>query len=178
MQTNPLRFTHFRVWKVVVPARSDILSAPVAKGPIYRANLSWPEMPIHLVEGVTSGGFSAVGECDRGTPRDVVEATLRDLLDRDLLSMNPATVWMDDTDPVGLPGAYPLWSWQPRRIAAICSWSRSGAMRSAGQRGCPRINSLAAPCATASRPISGPIVRLHPYWPASWRRQVGRVSRG
>lgn len=108
MSTQTLTFTKFRVWQVVVPARADILSAP-AKGNVYTGSTSWPEMPIHLVEGVTSAGFTALGECDRGTPRAVVEATLRDLLGRNLLTLSPPTVWMRQGE---LPQSYPLWSWQ------------------------------------------------------------------
>ncbi|MCC9075215.1 mandelate racemase/muconate lactonizing enzyme family protein [Litorilinea aerophila] len=107
-----LTFTRFRVWQVVVPARADILSAPESRGPLYRDSLAWPDMPIHLVEGETSAGFTAVGECDRGTSRATVEATLRDLLGRNLLAMAPATVWMEGTSPVGLPMSYPAWSWE------------------------------------------------------------------
>ena len=55
-----LTFTSFRVWQVVVPARRDIISAPD-----YRGNVPWPDIPIHLVEGVTSEGIVAVGEADR-----------------------------------------------------------------------------------------------------------------
>src|SRR5687767_4683198 len=108
----PLSFTNFRVWQVVVPARQDIISAPVSKGALYRDNLSWPEVIIHLVEGVTSEGFVAVGEADRGTPREMVEATLRDLLGRDLLDTSPATAWMQPRAANGLPMSYPFWSWQ------------------------------------------------------------------
>lgn len=108
MSTQSLTFTKFHVWQVVVPARADILSAP-SKGQVYTGSTSWPEMPIHLVEGVTSAGFTALGECDRGTPRAVVEATLRELLGRNLLTLSPPTVWMDHGE---LPASYPLWSWQ------------------------------------------------------------------
>lgn len=107
-----LTFTNFRVWQVVVPARQDIISAPAPKGALYRDNLSWPEIIVHLVEGVTSEGFVAVGEADRGTPKEVVEATLRDLLRRDLLDTSPATAWMQPRASNGLPLSYPFWSWQ------------------------------------------------------------------
>lgn len=107
-----LTFTKFRVWKVVVPARQDIISAPATTGALYRDNLSWPEIPIFLVEGVTSDGFVAVGEADRGTPQDVVEATLRDLLGRNLLDTSPATAWMQPRAANGLPMSYPFWSWE------------------------------------------------------------------
>ncbi len=107
-----LTFTKFRVWKVVVPARQDIISAPTTTGALYRDNLSWPEIPIFLVEGVTSDGFVAVGEADRGTPQDVVEATLRDLLGRNLLDTSPATAWMQPRAANGLPMSYPFWSWE------------------------------------------------------------------
>jgi L-alanine-DL-glutamate epimerase-like enolase superfamily enzyme len=105
---NQLTFTHFRVWEVVVPARADILSAP-SKGRVYVGATSWPEMPIHLVEGVTSAGFTALGECGRGTPRGEVEATLRGLLGQNLLTFAPATAWMGWRE---LPQSYPLWSWE------------------------------------------------------------------
>ena len=107
-----LTFTKFRVWQVVVPARQDIISAPPTKGALYRDNLSWPEIIIHLVEGETSEGFTAVGEADRGTPREAVEATLRDLVGRNLLDISPATVWMQPRASNGLPMSYPFWSWQ------------------------------------------------------------------
>ena len=60
-----LTFTEFRIWQVVVPARQDIIGASPPQGSIYREGLTWPEIPIHLVEGVTSEGFTAVG---RGRP--------------------------------------------------------------------------------------------------------------
>ncbi|MEZ4862819.1 MAG: mandelate racemase/muconate lactonizing enzyme family protein [Caldilineaceae bacterium] len=106
-----LTFEKFRVWEVVVPARQDILSAPIGKSPVYTGSVTWPEMPIHLVEGVTSAGFTAIGECGRGTSRATVEATLQDLLRRNLLSFTPATIWMGEHDAIGLPPSYPLWSW-------------------------------------------------------------------
>ena len=74
-----LSFTKFRVWQVVVPARQEIISAPATKGFLYRDNLRWPEIPVHLIEGVTSDGFTAVGEADRSATQASVEATLRDL---------------------------------------------------------------------------------------------------
>ncbi len=104
---NTLTFTKFRVFEVVVPARTDILMAP-SKGAIYSGTTTWPDMPIHLVEGTTSQGFSAVGECGRGTSRTVVENTLRDLLGRNLLEKTPATMWMGSGD---LPQSYPFFSW-------------------------------------------------------------------
>lgn len=106
-----LTFTQFRIWQVVVPARQDILSAPAGKSPVYAGSVTWPELPIHLIEGVTSAGFTAVGECGRGTARETVEATLRALLGRNLLTCTPATIWLQDFDPVGLPPSYPLYSW-------------------------------------------------------------------
>ena len=109
---TPLTFTDFRVWAVVVPVRNDILAANAAAGVVYEQNLSWPDLPIHLVEGMTSAGLTAVGECGRGTPRSAVEATLRDLLGRDLLAVAPPTMWMRASEPGGLPPSYPLWSWQ------------------------------------------------------------------
>lgn len=107
-----LTFTKFHVWQVVVPARPDIISAAESRGTVYRDTVSWPEIVIHLVEGITSEGFIAVGEADRGTPREVVEATLRDLLKRNLLEISPATAWMEERAITGLPTTYPLWSWQ------------------------------------------------------------------
>ena len=104
---NQLTFTQFRVFEVVVPARADILLAP-SKGAIYKGTTTWPDMPIHLVEGVTSQGFRAVGECGRGTSRAVVENTLRDLLRRNLLEKTPPTMWMNSGD---LPQSYPFFSW-------------------------------------------------------------------
>ncbi|MCC6453585.1 MAG: mandelate racemase/muconate lactonizing enzyme family protein [Caldilineaceae bacterium] len=109
---SALTFTKFRVWQVVVPARQDIITAPPTKGFLYRDNLSWPEVPVHLIEGTTSEGFTAVGEADRGTPQATVEATLRDLLGRNLLEMSPATVWMVPREASVLPLSYPTWSWQ------------------------------------------------------------------
>lgn len=109
---SSLTFTRFRVWQVVVPARQDIISAPATTGALYRDNLSWPEIPVYLVEGTTSAGFTALGEADRGTPRATVEATLRDLLGRNLLDISPATVWMQPRAANGLPMSYPFWSWE------------------------------------------------------------------
>ncbi len=106
MQT--LTFTHFQVHEVVVPARADLLSAP-SKGTVYSGSTSWPQLPIHLVEGVTSAGFTALGETDRGTSRSVVEKTLAELLGRNLLTASPATIWMGSGE---LPQSYPLFSWQ------------------------------------------------------------------
>ncbi|MEZ4833829.1 MAG: enolase C-terminal domain-like protein [Caldilineaceae bacterium] len=111
---NKLYFEKFRVFQVVVPAREDILSAPVSKSAIYSGNLSWPELPIFLVEGVTNTGITAVGETDRGTSQATLEATLHDLLGRDLLAATPATMWMSESDAVGLPSRYPYWSWEVR----------------------------------------------------------------
>ncbi len=102
-----LTFEKFRVWEVVVPARADILLAP-SHGSVYTGSTSWPDMPIYLVEGVTSAGFTALGESDRGTSRAVVEATLRDLLRRNLLAFSPATVWMGAGE---VPQSYPFFSW-------------------------------------------------------------------
>lgn len=112
MSDRTLYFTRFRVWQVVVPAREDIISAPETSGTLYRDNLSWPQMPIHLVEGVTSEGFTALGECDRSTPESAVVATLRELLGRNLLDLSPATAWMQPRNASGLPMSYPSWSWQ------------------------------------------------------------------
>src|SRR3954464_11127275 len=109
---SALTFTKFHVWQVVVPARPDIIAAAVPKGALYRDNVTWPEITVHVVEGLTSEGFVAVGEADRGTPRAEVEATLRDLLGRNLLETSPATAWMQVRADNGLPLSYPLWSWQ------------------------------------------------------------------
>jgi muconate cycloisomerase len=107
-----LTFTRFRVWQVVVPARHDIISAPAPAGAIYRDGLRWPDIPVHLVEGVTSEGLVAVGEADRNASQAEVEATLRDLLGRNLLEMSPATVWLETRAANGLPLNYPAWSWE------------------------------------------------------------------
>jgi len=107
-----LAFEKFRVWQVVVPARQDILAAPAGQAPVYTGSLSWPEMPIHLIEGITTQGVVAIGECGRGTPRATVEATLQALLGRDLLSFTPATVWLQNYEANGLPTSYPLLSWE------------------------------------------------------------------
>ncbi|MEZ4637965.1 MAG: hypothetical protein R2856_23895 [Caldilineaceae bacterium] len=86
----------------------------MSKSAIYSGNLSWPELPIFLVEGVTNTGITAVGETDRGTSQATLEATLHDLLGRDLLAATPATMWMSESDAVGLPSRYPYWSWEVR----------------------------------------------------------------
>ncbi len=112
MTETTLSFQSFRVWQVVVPARADILSAPAKDSPVYSASVSWPEMPIHLVEGRTSAGFTAVGECGRGTSRATVEATLHDLLGRNLLHVTPATIWQHGYEASGLPVTYTLPSWE------------------------------------------------------------------
>ena len=75
--TSSLKFTNFRVWEVVVPARADIIAAPDKSGRIYSDSTRWPERPVHLVEGTTDSGVVAVGEANRGGPREVVERTLR-----------------------------------------------------------------------------------------------------
>jgi L-alanine-DL-glutamate epimerase-like enolase superfamily enzyme len=103
-----LTFRRFRIYEVVVPARRDILSAQM-KGRIYSGSITWDQLPIHLIEAETSAGFVAVGESPRGTSRECVEATLRDLLGRDLSTCTPPTMWMADGD---LPQSYPNWSWQ------------------------------------------------------------------
>lgn len=103
--TGPLRFTRFRVWEVVVPARADLIAA--GEGEIA----TWPDMPVHLVEGETTGGFFAVGESSRGEPWEVVERTLRALLDCDLGMVHPATAWASGQEPSGLPSAYSRESW-------------------------------------------------------------------
>ena len=112
MSKQPLTFEKFRVWQVVVPARQDIVAAPVAPGVMYRFSGQWPQMPVHLVEGTTSQGFTAVGESGRGTTRAVVDDTLRDLLGRDLSSITPATAWQGAANASGLPRSYPYWSWE------------------------------------------------------------------
>lgn len=112
MQHNPLTFEKFRVWQVVVPARQDILAAPGATGVMYRQAGQWPGMPVHLVEGTTTQGFTAVGESGRGTSQAAVEDTLRDLLGRDLSTITPATAWSGEANATGLPRSYPYWSWE------------------------------------------------------------------
>lgn len=111
-RTATLAFTKFRAWEVVVPIRNDILYAPETGAAMYAANLNWGELPIHLVEGTTSAGFTAVGECGRGTTRETAEATLRGLLGVDLLSTTPAIMWMQSNDVGGLPLTYPALSSQ------------------------------------------------------------------
>jgi len=103
-----LKFRRYRIYEVVVPARRDILSAQM-KGRIYSGSITWDQLPLHLIEAETDAGFIAVGESPRGTSRETVEATLRDLLGRDLSSCTPPTMWMADGD---LPQSYPNWSWQ------------------------------------------------------------------
>ncbi|HXF61724.1 MAG TPA: mandelate racemase/muconate lactonizing enzyme family protein [Caldilineaceae bacterium] len=112
MSHPTLAFTKFRVWQVVVPGREDIVSAPPPEGTLYRDNLSWSQIPIHLVEGITTEGFTAVGECERGASEEAVTATLRELVGRNLLDLSPATVWMQPREANGLPMSYPSWSWQ------------------------------------------------------------------
>jgi L-alanine-DL-glutamate epimerase-like enolase superfamily enzyme len=103
-----LKFRRYRIYEVVVPARRDILSAQM-KGRIYSGSITWDQLPLHLIEAETDAGFVAVGESPRGTSRETVEATLRDLLGRDLSTCTPPTMWMADGD---LPQSYPHWSWQ------------------------------------------------------------------
>lgn len=112
MAKETLRFEKFHVWQVIVPARTDILSAPTGDAPVYTGSVTWPALPVHLVEGVTSAGFIAVGEAGRGTQRKTVEATLRDLLAHDLRMVTPATIWQQPHEANGLPAAYPLRSWE------------------------------------------------------------------
>jgi hypothetical protein len=145
MSNQPLIFEKFRVWQVVVPARQDIVSAPGDPGVMYRDSVQWPQIPIHLVEGTTSQGFTAVGECDRGTTRASVEATLRDLLGRDLSSVTPATVWKGPANATGLPRTYPYFSWE----------LASGWMRWGNPWACPPISYWGARSGIGSRSISG-----------------------
>ena len=105
-----LTFTKFHAYEVVVPARRDILSAP-SKGKVYSGSVTWDQLSLHLIEAETNQGFVAVGESPRGASREMVEATLRDLLGRNLLAATPPTMWMSDGD---LPQSYPFWSWQMR----------------------------------------------------------------
>ncbi|MCB0065058.1 MAG: mandelate racemase/muconate lactonizing enzyme family protein [Caldilineaceae bacterium] len=112
MSHQPLTFEQFRVWEVVVPARPEIVEMPGDPGVMYKDAGKWPQMPLHLVEGTTSEGFVAIGECNRGTTRAVVEATLQDLLGRDLRSLTPATIWQGPANATGLPRTYPYWSWE------------------------------------------------------------------
>ena len=109
---SSLTFTKFRVWQVVVPARTDIIAAPQTTGALYRDNLRWPDIPVHLIEAETAAGFTAVGEADRSTSQAAVENTLAELLGQDLLTISPATVWMGPRTDEGLPMSYPIWSWQ------------------------------------------------------------------
>jgi L-alanine-DL-glutamate epimerase-like enolase superfamily enzyme len=78
---------------------------------VYSGSITWDQLSLHLIEAETNQGFVAVGESPRGTSREAVEATLRDLLGRDLLASTPPTMWMSDGE---LPQSYPLWSWQQR----------------------------------------------------------------
>lgn len=110
--SDTLKFVTFRIWQVVVPARKDILGAPESVLAQYADNLHWDERAIHLVEGTTSAGFTAIGECARNEPTENVERTLRELLGVDLRTMSPTTFWMSATMPVGLPAMHPIWSWQ------------------------------------------------------------------
>lgn len=112
MSSQPVTFERFQVWEVVVPVRPDIVTSPAAPGVMYRDSDTWPQMPIHLVEGTTSEGIVAVGECGRGTTRTVVEATLQSLLGLDLHSVTPATIWQEPANATGLPRSYPYWSWE------------------------------------------------------------------
>ncbi len=112
--TEQLTFEKFRVWQVVVPARQDILSAPMETGVVYTGSVTWPDMPVHLVEGVTADGFTAIGESGRGTSRETVEMTLQGLLGRNLLDFTPANIWMQEMDAIGLPPSYPQLSWHRR----------------------------------------------------------------
>lgn len=100
----PLRFVHFTAWRVVVPARRDILSAaatPLASG------LPWDELPITLVEGKTSDGLIAYGETERGASREAVEETLRHLLTVDLCRCHPRSSWQGVPPSEVLRGSYP-----------------------------------------------------------------------
>ncbi len=112
MSDQPVTFEKFRVWEVVVPARQDIVASPADPGVMYKDHGKWPQMPIHLIEGVTGQGVVAVGESGRGTTRAVVEATLHDLLGRDLRAVTPATIWQGPANATGLPRSYSYWSWE------------------------------------------------------------------
>ena len=109
---SSVAFDQFNVWQVVVPARQDIVGAPADPGVMYRDSGKWPAMPIHLVEGITTEGIVSVGESGRGTTRAAVEATLHDLLGRDLFSFTPASAWRGAANATGLPRSYPYWSWE------------------------------------------------------------------
>lgn len=108
---NSLSFTKFRVWEVVVPARQDLIACSSEGGAAYSGAVTWPDLPVHLIEGETDAGFVAVGESGRGEPREAVERTLRELLGRDLTSFAPETVWAASHAANGLPSPYPTPSW-------------------------------------------------------------------
>jgi L-alanine-DL-glutamate epimerase-like enolase superfamily enzyme len=165
--SGELRFEKFRVWQVVVPARADILAAPESTKPLYADNLSWPELPIYIVEGMTSEGFTAVGECERGTSQAAVEATLRDLLGRDLRTLAPATVWMAETAPHSVPQGYPLWSWQlatGRSYALLESLWLDAIGKAAGMPACQLLGGAVRPAVAvdfwANRPEAKTLAAL------------------
>lgn len=114
MPTSASRFVRFRVWRVVVPARPEIIQAPPPAAGTYQRNLSWPSRPIHLIEGETDDGLLAVGESHRAESRETVETTLRWLLGRDLASFSPPTAWMGSEVSTELPAPYPLLSAESR----------------------------------------------------------------
>lgn len=130
-----LSFISFKVWEVIVPVRADVLGASMEMA-------SWPVQSIHLVEGKTSEGFTAVGECARGTPAECVNSTLRALLGINLLGVTPPTAWMQSFDPGQLPAGYPVWTkgegqTQQKAIAEavgmtslypVWSWGASGSV--------------------------------------------------
>jgi muconate cycloisomerase len=110
--SETLKFVKFHVWQVVVPARRDILGAPETAHAMYSDNLHWDERAIHLIEGTTSAGFTALGESSRIEPPENVEAALRALLGVNLRTISPTTLWSSATLPGGLPAMHPIWSWQ------------------------------------------------------------------
>ena len=107
-----MKFTRFQVWEVVVPARADLIAADGQGGAVYSQAVTWPDLPIFLVEGELDKGVRAVGEATRGESRESVEKTLRGLLDRPLDTWHPAGLWTSSTEPSGLPSKYPLPSWK------------------------------------------------------------------
>ena len=114
MPTNSSKtaFKRFRVWEVVVPVRADLVSAAPHRGLSYSASTTWPQDPIHLVEGETESGLLALGESGRGQSSEMVEMTLRGLLGVRLDHATSASLWSTPSPKGVLPPPFPLHSWE------------------------------------------------------------------
>lgn len=79
-----MKFERFVIHQVRVPAHPHLLAAHDDDGVVYKDNLSWPDLPICLVEGFTDQGIRALGEVPRGILPGDFQPALEWLLHRPL----------------------------------------------------------------------------------------------